>query len=235
MFAFAGLAGFLVAGGALPATARPVQTPTVELGSAAGLAPDGRSVSITVLAQCPERWTVVEALASVSQPQASGQASFPLTCTGSFQSFAVSVPSSGNPFELGEAHASASVLIKRGRTEQAGDSEVVTVEPTVLVDLADKALLQDGGEAVSIDITVACPAGSNGQQSYVNVSQGQSTSGNGVYVPICDGRQHTFTVKVQASEGLFQPGGAHGLTFAFVEAGGQSFSGIDENTQMQIE
>ncbi len=62
----------------------------------------------------------------------------------------------------------------------------------------------------------------------MNVSQGQ-TSGNGTYVPTCDGQRHTVTVRVQASQGSFQPGSAQALTFAFAEAGGNSFSGIDEN------
>ena len=97
------------------------------------------------------------------------------------------------------------MLIKRGRTEQTQDSQVVRVEPTVLVDLADTALLQDAGQAVLIDVTAACPVGATGQQSYVNVSQGQA-SGNGLYLPTCDGQRHTFTVSVQTSQALFQPG-----------------------------
>jgi hypothetical protein len=228
----AGVAGLLAVGGAPPAEARPGQSPTVELHTAAALAPDGQSVALPLLAKCPERWTVVEALVTVSQPQALGQASFPLTCSGSFQSFTVTVQSSGAPFQLGEAQATGSVLIKRGRTEQAQDSQVVTVEPTVFVDIAATALLQGGGEAVLLDVTTACPVGANGQQSYVNVSQGQA-SGNGFYVPTCDGQRHTFTVTVPASQGLFQTGSAGGFTFAFIEAGGNSFSGIDEK-QIQI-
>jgi hypothetical protein len=184
------------------------------------------------LAKCPERWTVVEAFVTVSQPQASGQASFPLSCTGSFQSFAVTVPSSGAPFELGQAQATASVLIERGRTAQAQDSEVVTVEPTVFVDIAETALLQGGGEAVLLDVTTACPVGANGLQSYANVSQSQA-SGNGFYTPTCDGQRHTSNVTVPASQGMYQAGTARGFTFAFIEHGGNSFSGIDEN-QLQI-
>jgi hypothetical protein len=225
--ALAAVVGLLVAGAAPPAAARPVQSPTVELHTAAGLAPDGRSVTVNLLAKCPERWTVVEALVTVSQPQASGQASFPLTCNSSFQSFNVTVRSSDAPFELGEAQATASVLIERGRTAQAQDSEVVTVEPTVFVDIAEHALLQGGGEAVLIDVTTACPVGASGQQSYVNVSQGRAT-GNGFYTPTCDGQRHTVTVRVPASQGLFQTGSARGFTFAFIEAGGNSFSGIGE-------
>jgi hypothetical protein len=177
----------------------------------------------------PERWTVVEAVVGVSQPQASGQASFPLTCIGSLRMFSVVVPSTGGTFELGEALATASVTIKRGRTERAQDSQLVQVQPTVFVDLADTARLENGGAAVVIDITVACPVGASGQQSYVNVSQGQTTSGNGTYVPICDGQNHVFSVRVQASQGVYQAGSAHALTFANVDHGGNGFSGFDES------
>ncbi|HEY3209510.1 MAG TPA: hypothetical protein VGL18_06895 [Actinomycetota bacterium] len=228
-FALATMATLVVIGDGLPAEASPPVPPrlTVDLQPAAGLAPDGQSVFVTVLASCPERWTVLQATVTVSQPQASGEGSFPLTCIDSIRSFSVTVQSSGAPFQLGEAHGTAFVLIKRGRTEQAQDSEIVQVDPTVFVDLADTALLEGGGEAVSIDVTVACPVGSNGQQSYVNVSQGEA-SGNGNYVPICDGQGHTFNVRVQAFQGLFRVGSAQALTFAFVEEGGDSFSGIDD-------
>lgn len=227
-FALTSAVGLLVAGGALPAEARRLSPgPAVELHSAAGLAPDGQSVGVSLLARCPERWTVVDAFVTVSQPQASGAASFPLACTGSFQSFGVTVPSAGAPFELGDAQATASVVIKRGRTEQFGDSDVVRVDPTIFVELAETALLEGGGEAVTIDVTTTCPVGTNGQQSYVNVSQGQA-SGNGTYVPQCDGQEHTDTVGVQASQGVYQPGSAQALTFAFVEHEGNGFSGVDD-------
>jgi hypothetical protein len=218
--------GLLGAGGA-PAEARLSPGPRVEIQSAAWLAPDGQSISVTLLASCPERWTVIEAVVSVSQPQASGQASFPLTCIGSFRSFTVSVPSAGGTFELGEAQANASVLIKRGRTDRAQDAAVVDVQPAVFVDLAETAQLESGGGAVLIDVTTACPVGANGQESHVNVSQGQ-TSGNGTYLPVCDGQQHTVTVRVTAFRGVFQTGDAQALTFADVEHEGMGFSGVDD-------
>jgi hypothetical protein len=170
---------------------------------------------------------VLESSVTVSQPQASGKGSFPLTCTGLFRSFTVPVPTSGAPFELGEAQATGFVLVKRGRTAQTQDSQRVSVDPIVFVDLADTAQLEAGGGAVSLDVTTACAVGANGQESYVNVSQGQA-SGNGNYVPVCNGQNHTETVRVPASQGLYQPGTARGFTFAFVEAGGNSFSGIAE-------
>jgi len=219
----------LVGAGGAPAEARQSPGPIVDIQSAAGLAPDGRSITVQLLASCPERWTVVEAVVAVSQPQASGQASFPLTCIGSLRMFTVVVPSTGGTFELGEALATASVTIKRGKIERAQDSQLVQVQPTVFVDLADTARLESGGGAVLIGITVACPVGATGQESYVNVSQGQTSSGNGTYLPICDGQQHTFTVRVQASQGVYQAGNAQALTFANVEHGGIGFSGVDES------
>lgn len=219
--------GLLIA--AASAGARLSPGPVVDVQSAGGLAPDGSSITIQVLASCPERWTVVEAVVGVSQPQASGQASFPLTCIGSLRMFSVVVPSAGGTFELGEALATASVTIKRGRTERAQDSQLVQVQPTVFVDLAGTARLESGGGAVVIDVTVACPLGASGQQSYVNVSQGQTTTGNGTYVPICDGQDHVFSVRVQASQGVYQAGSAQALTFANVEHGGNGFSGVDES------
>jgi hypothetical protein len=222
----------LLGAGAAPAGARLAPGPTVDIQASAGLAPDGRSLTVQVLASCPERWVVVQALVTVSQPQASGQTSFPLTCIGSPRMFMVIVPATGGAFQLGKAQATASVIVKRGKTERAQDSEVLLVQPIVFVELADSAQLESGGEAVAIAVTVACPVGANGQQSYVNVSQGQTT-GNGSYVPVCDGARHTFTVRVQASQSVYQAGGAQALTFANVEHGGIGVSGVDEQ-QVQI-
>jgi hypothetical protein len=209
------------------AEARSASGATVDIQSAAGLAPDGRSMTVQVLASCPERWSVVEAVVSVSQPQASGQASFQPTCNGSLRMFTVVVPSAGGIFELGRARATASVVIRRGKTERTQDSDLLFVQPTVLVELADTARLGAGGGGVTIAVTVACPVGANGRQSYVNVSQGE-TRGNGSYVPVCDGSEHTFTVGVQAVLGTYQPGSAQALTFAHVEHEGNGFSGVDD-------
>lgn len=130
-------------------------------------------------------------------------------------------------FELGDAQANATVVVKRGRTQQAQDSGVVRVVPNVVVDLAETALLDSGGQAVLIDVSTACPLGPSGQQSYVNVYQGPA-SGNGFFVPTCDGHPHTFTVRVEASQGLFRAGSANGDAVAIVEHGGDVFFG--ENT-----
>lgn len=226
------LLGFVA--GTAPAGARVTPEPRVDIQSVAGLAPDGRSIGIQVLASCPERWTVVEAVVTVSQPGASGQASFPLTCIGSLRMFAVTVPSSGGAFQLGEAQATASVVISRGRTMRADDSQVVPVQPTVLVELAETAQLESDGGAVVIDVTVACPAETNGLQSSLVVSQAGQVMGAGTYVPICDGSRHTFTVRVEASQGVYQTGIAQALTFANIEYAGENFYGIDDDGALDI-
>jgi hypothetical protein len=218
---------------AVPAGARVAPVPSVDVHSA-GLAPDGQSIGVHVLASCPERWTVVEAVVTVRQPGASGQASFPLSCIGDVRSFPVIVPSGGGAFQLGEAHVTASVVIQRGRTMRADDSQVVSVDPSVFVELAGTAQLESGGGAVVMDVAVACPAGTNGVQSSLVVSQAGQVIGGSTYVPICDGSSHTFTVRVEATEGAYQPGIAQALTFANIEHQGQAFYGIDDDGALEI-
>jgi hypothetical protein len=219
----------LLGAGGVPAEAGQPRDPFLDIHSAARLAPDGRSVTVELLASCPLRWTVVDAVVAVSQPQASGQASFPLSCIDQVRPVRVTVTSSGGTFELGDAQVNASIVIKRGKTQRVEDAELVDLQPGVLVDLADTARLESEGAAVVIDLTVACPVGASGQAtSYVNVSQGQA-SGSGNYVPVCDGSEHTFSVRVPASRGVYQPGSAEALTFADVEHEGISFSGADES------
>jgi hypothetical protein len=226
--ALGGVVALAAAGAVAPADARRLSPPpSLDLGTAAALAPDGRSMSVGLIARCPERWTVIEAFVTVSQPQASGRASFTVPCTGSLTPVGVTVHSSGAPFELGEAHAAASMVIERGRTERLEDSEVLTVQPTVFVDLASTARLGSGGSALSIEVTDACPVGATPQPSYVNVSQAQA-SGNGQYLPVCDGQLHAFDVAVQAAQGTFQTGSAQALTFANVEHQGTGFAGVDD-------
>jgi hypothetical protein len=61
-----------LAGSAAPAEARLAPSgPAVELRSAAGSAPHGRTVFIDVIASCPERWTVLRAVVTISQRQTS--------------------------------------------------------------------------------------------------------------------------------------------------------------------
>jgi hypothetical protein len=212
------------------------EAPTVDIHTAAGLAPDGRTIGVTVLASCPERWTVVEATVRVSQPSGSGEASFPLTCIKSIRSFSIAVPATTGSFQLGEAQVSATVIVQRGKTARADDWEVVSVDPTVLVELASSGLRVDDGQAVILDVTVACPAGTNGLQSSLVVSQSPVIIGSGTYTPICDGSGHTFTVRVEknADSNPYQPGIAQALTFANIDWRGEVFYGIDDDGALDL-
>lgn len=216
------------------AGARPRSAPQVLLQPVAGLAPDGSSMVVHVLASCPERWAVVEASVTVSQPGVSGRASFPLTCIGSLRSFFLTVPASGAPFQLGEVQVSASVVIERGNTARADDSLVVPVQPLVLVELADFARLESGNAAVVIDVTVTCHAETSGLESRLVVSQGR-TLGVGLYTPICNGTPHTHTVRIEASGGVYDPAFvAQALTFANTLHAGQVVYGIDDDGSLEL-
>jgi hypothetical protein len=223
------LAGTILVLGApaAAAAARPA-APQVDVQPLGRLSPDGQSIAVDVIAKCAERSTVIEATVTVSQPQASGRASFPLTCVGSLRVFSVTVPAAAGTFELAPAQASASVVVKGGQTQRAQDTETLHVQPNVLVELADSARLESGGGAVTLAVAVACPVGANGLGATLNVSQGQA-SGNGTYMPICDGLRHVFDVRVQASRGVYQAGSAQALTFADVEhTGGMVVTGVDD-------
>ena len=211
--------------------ARRSQDPTVELGTAAGLAPDGRSLRIDVIASCPERWVVVEARVTVSQPQASGSGSFPLACIGSKRPFSVIVRSTGS-FALGAAQAAARVVVQRGHTAQATDAASIQLDPTAVLDLADTALLQGAGVSASIDVTASCNPGAAGEESYVALQQGNLVA-RGFYTPTCDGAPHTFSVVATLAQGVFQPGDARALSFATASFAGMSFTGVaDEPLQL---
>lgn len=235
--AFAGVVALVMSLSlASPAGARFQEPPTVDIQGVAGMAPHGQSIGVTVLASCPERWTVVEATVTVSQPSGSGQASFPLTCIKSIRSFAVAVPATTGSFQLGEAEVSATVAIERGKTARADDSDVLPVQPTVGVELAESGQRVDGGQAVVLDVTVACPAGTTGLQSSLVVSQSPVIIGVGTYTPTCDGSRHTFTVRVDKNpvSNPYQPGIAQALTFAQIDWQGQLFYGIDDDGALEL-
>ena len=53
----------------------------------------------------------------------------------------MTVPAAAGSFRLGEAQASASVVVKRGKTQGATDAQLLQVDPAVLVELAESARL----------------------------------------------------------------------------------------------
>ena len=104
----------------------------------------------------------------------------------------------------------------------------------MLVELAESGRLESGGSGIVLDMTVACPAGTTGLPSGLNLSQAGRVSGNGAYRPICDGARHTFAVRVQASQGVYEAGIAQALTFANVEFEGQVFVGVDDDGALEL-
>ena len=203
--------------------ARPSPGPTVALQPNVGLAPDGGFVGVQVIASCPDRWTLVEGVVRAAQPGASGQASFPLACTGSLQVVNVTVPATTGAFVLGTVQLSASVVVQRGRTQSAQDADTIELQPLVAASLAATGRL-DGGD-VLVDVTTACPVGATGRTSSLGVTQGLLT-GVGSYLVVCDGRSHTTTVRVP---GGFTAGAARALTFASVEYDDLTFTGVADS------
>jgi hypothetical protein len=97
------------------------------------------------------------------------------------------------------------------------------------VQVADQAVLESGGQAVRINVTVTCPMTSNGQGGQVTIYQGGASTGF-FGPPPCDGVPHTLSVRVVRSSGLFQLGSAEADAFASVEEGGDIFPGSDLRT-----
>lgn len=231
----AGLIALLGLATAAPSAAAPSKAaPEVRVQHVAGLAPDGSSMIVQVLASCPERWTVVQAVMRVSQPGAFGEAPFPLTCVGFLRSFLVTVQVADGTFGLGDALVSASVVIERGKTARADDSRIVPAHPLVLVELADFARLESGNAAVVLDVSVTCHPEATGLESRLVVSQGR-TLGVGLYTPVCDGTRHTFSVRVAPPEGVYDPAFvAQALTFANTVVAGQVVYGIDDDGSLEL-
>jgi hypothetical protein len=110
----------------LQVDAAPRPKASVEVADTGVLAPDGQSVTLHITVSCARGWQVLEAFITISQPQTEGTAGIPLSCTGKVQTFAVTMPSLDAAFQPGDAQASAFVLIeRRGRTQQAQDSEII--------------------------------------------------------------------------------------------------------------
>ena len=218
---------------ALPAPARAPAPPTADVHSLGLMAPDARSIRVQVLASCGERATVVQAVVTVSQPSGSGRAPIPLTCAGFVQVFNIVVPVESGVFSLGTADVTATVVSTRGKALSASDTEVVSIDPGVTVELGDSARLGAGGASVVLDVTVACPAGTTGVPSRVGVFQ-VLTSGSGPYLPVCDGQPHTFAVTVTATQGAYVAGISQALTFADILWEGRSFTGVDDDGALEL-
>jgi hypothetical protein len=228
--AFAVMAGLLIAGGARPAEGHRTEL-TVEIVSVqASLAPDGRSMSFQIEVRCDRKWTIVDARVSASQPQASGEGTFTPICNRLPTVVGVTVPATGGSFQTVQAQVSARLVVRQASTKAAGDFASVRVRPSVGVSVGDRAVLEDSGRAVRIDVTVTCPMTSTAQGGQVAVFQ-YPVGGRAAFGPTpCDGLPHTQSVKVAAAAGLFQLGSAEAEAFTSVEEGGDIFPGAELRT-----
>jgi hypothetical protein len=226
----AGMVLLVVTGWAPSAQAHRTELAVEVLPDQATVAPDGRSLFFHITTQCDRGWTVLEARVTAVQPQASGEGSFTPNCGRIPYNVGVTVPALNGTFQTGEAQVSARLVVKQGKTKQAQDSAVLRARPSLLVSLADQALLESGGGAVRIDVTMTCPRSANGQGGQVTVYQGQ-VRGTSTFGPTpCDGVPHSQSIRVPASGGPFQTGTAEADAFASIEEGGDMFPGHDLRT-----
>lgn len=222
----AGLVGLLVAGGAQGASAHRTPLSVEIVSEQASLAPDGSSMTFYISTVCDRTWTIVEASASATQPQASGTGSFTPTCGRIPYNVQVTVPATSGTFETGPADVTVRLVVQQGPTKRAQDSATLRVRPNVSVLLADHGVLEGDG-AVRIDVTVTCPRSAVGQGGYVQIYDGQVV-GTGTFGPTpCDTLPHTVSVRVASSEGSFRIGSAQALASASITEGGDVFSGGD--------
>jgi hypothetical protein len=227
LLSLVGLVGLLMAGLAPPASAHRTPLVVEVLPDQASIAPDGGSMSFYITTTCDRSWTIVEARVSAVQPQASGEGSFTPICGRIPYNVGVTVPALTGTFQTGEAQVSAVLVVKQGRTKRDQDSAVLRVRPSVGVQLADQGVLETGGGAFRIDVTVTCPRFSVPLGGQVNVYQNPA-AGSGTFGPTpCDGLPHTLSVRVVASQGSFQVGNAEAFADASVEEGGDIFTGGD--------
>jgi hypothetical protein len=221
-----GVIGLLVAGGAQAASAHRTQLSVEIVSEQASLAPDGSSMTFYISTVCDRTWTIVEASATATQPQASGTGSFTPTCGRIPYNVQVTVPATSGTFETGPADMTVRLVVQQGPTKRAQDSATLRVRPDVSVRLADQAVLQGDG-AVLIDVTVTCPRSAVGQGGYVQIYDGEVV-GTGTFGPTpCDTLPHTVSVRVASSEGSFRIGSAQALASASITEGGDVFSGGD--------
>jgi hypothetical protein len=223
----AAVVGVVLLGGAQVAHANPNELTIDVLQDQATLAPDGRSITFGMFVQCDRKSQVLEARATVVQPQASGETTFTPICNRLPTFVEATVPALGGSFVTGQAQVSARLLVREGRTKQVQDAAVVPVRPSVAVVLADQARLTGGGDAVQIDVTVTCPVASIGRGGQVTIYQ-TPVAGTGSIAPTaCDGLPHTVSVTVLANGGLFRAGSAEAFASVTVEEIGELFPGSD--------
>jgi hypothetical protein len=86
-------------------------------------------------------------------------------------------------------------------------------------EVAKKATLIDGGQAVELQVTVTCPTGGVVLEAFVYVTQDGNESQFAPVQPICDGTPHNFTVRAHALDFLFHRGKARASGYLLLTTG----------------
>jgi hypothetical protein len=228
---FAGLSCVLAAIAVSPVEAHRTDLSVDVVSVQATLAPDGRSITFDIETRCDRKATVVTARAAVSQAQASGEGSFTPNCNRLSSGVRVTVPALNGTFQTGDAQVSVTLVVRQGSTKEARDSALLRVRPSVGLLLADRAVLEDGGRAARIDVSVTCPMTSTARGGQVAIYQSPTVAGTGTFGPTpCDGVTRTLSVRVVTSQGSFQVGSAEAEAFTEVEEGGDLFPTSDIRT-----
>jgi hypothetical protein len=219
-----------------PPPAGSAPTITISIAPTASLEPSGEYANIDVTVTCTLGWTWSQGWIYIFQPDdPGGSGTFSGTCTGTPQ-VSHSRVANGNRINLGSADAQAFVRVaKNGTQVTASSSRVITVQPSVVVRIADQGqLMGTAGGGVSIAVATACPAGATGQSSTVTVTQG-TASGQASFTPVCDRVSRTVILSITASGGTFHTGGANASASASVGFDGGSFSGSDSRAVTILE
>jgi hypothetical protein len=221
-----------------PSPPPPSGTPTISISIAptASLEPSGEYANIDVTVTCTFGWTFSQGWIYIFQPgDPGGSGTFNGTCTGTPQVGHARVVN-GNRIELGSADAQAFVRVaKNGTQVTASSSRTITVQPSVVVRIADQGQLSGtAGGGVRIAVASACPVGAAGQASSVTVTQG-TASGSASFTPICDRVSHTLVLSIAASGGTFHTGTANASASASVGFNSGSFSGSDSRAVTILE
>ena len=209
---------------------------TIEIAATATLEPSGEYANLDVTFTCPVGWTFSNGWTYILRDGRGGSGTFSGSCTGTPQ-VGHSRVVNGNRFQLGDWTASAYVRIARnGQEVTTSSTRTVRLEPGVSARVADQGQLTGtSGGGVSIAVTVACPIGATGGQSYVTVSQGGTALGRASFTPTCDRFSHTHVLPITASQGTFHTGSAVGDANVTVSWNGGAFFGVDNRAITLLE
>jgi hypothetical protein len=108
---------------------------------------------------------------------------------------------------------------------------VAHAQESIAVEISKKATLIQDGQAVDLQLEIACPVGREVLEAFAYVVQDDNHSNFGSIPLICDGTSHLHTVRAPGFAGgpLFRHGSATGNAFVLLldRATGRTESGGD--------